>query len=277
MARPLVPLTLLALLAPARGDMALPPPTRLKVAVADAVVVGKVTAVPDKAEKAQLYKDDRRDMKVATVKVAIALMGKTGTTAKVGFISFGAAGRPRYPVAQLAKDQEALLILTKHPTKKGVFYLANYYDVVPKKDNVSFKKEVEEAKKVAKVLASPVSSLKAKSADDRLLAAALLIARYKTSPGANAKTEPVPAAESKLLLNVLAEADWGERPGRDYQLHPKTLFFRLSLTEKDGWVQPKDFQEIALVAKKWLKPNAGKYKMTRYVREKVAVEADPEP
>jgi len=274
----LVVLTLLAAVggAPARGDMIAPPPTRLKVAPADAVVVGKVTAVAEKAEKAEIYKGDERNLKIATVKVASALMGKAGTTVKVGFV-FNAGLPRRYPVAQLAKGQEALLILTKHPTKKGIYYLANYYDVVGKKDNAAFKNEVEEVKKVVKLMASPQTGLKAKSAEDRLLTAALLITRYKTPPPGSDKTEAVPPAESKLLLTALAEADWANPPGRDWQLSPQNLFFRLGVTAKDGWTQPQDFRQIAPAAKKWLKDNAGKFKMTRYVRDKVAVEPDPEP
>jgi hypothetical protein len=236
-------------------------------------------------------KGDTREMKVATVKVESAVMGKVGTTVKVGFfvnvnrpIGPGGGIRPpirRMPSASLTKDQEAMLILTKHPSKKDVYVLMNYYDVVAKKDNPNFKKEVEEAKKYAKVLASPMSSLKSKKAEDRLTAAGLLINRYKTPVGTNTKTEAVPAEESKLILTALAEADWAAntRPGArvDWQMNPQNLFFRLNPTDKDGWKPPQNGQNIAEEAKKWLKDNAGKYKMTRYVRDKVVVETSAEP
>jgi hypothetical protein len=266
-------LTLAAALAPG-GAMAPPPSVALRVAAADAVVVGKVTAVADKAEKAELVKDDERVMKVATVKVETAVMGKVAGTLKVGTVYYP-TGR-RFPVAQLTKGQEALLLLTRHPTKKGVYVLVNYYDVVANKNYPNFKKDLEAARRAVKVLVSPQGSLKAKKADERLFAAAVLITRYKTPAPGSTKAEVVPAAESKLILAALAEADWGER-SRDQLLGPQNLFYQLGLTAKDGWVQPRDFNQTAAEAKRWLKDNAAKYKMTRYVRDKVAAEADPEP
>src|SRR5262245_60045682 len=66
------------------GRRALPPPTVLRAAVADALVVGKVTEVADKAETVELSKGYTREMKVATVKVESAISGKPGKTIKVG-------------------------------------------------------------------------------------------------------------------------------------------------------------------------------------------------
>ena len=40
--------------------------------------------------------------------------------------------------------------------------------------------------------------------------------------------------------------------------------------------QPTDFNQTAPLAKKWLKDNAGTYKMTRYVREKLSTKASEE-
>jgi hypothetical protein len=257
------------------GAMAPPPSVALRVAAGDAVVVGTVTAITDKAEKAELVKDDGRVMKVATVKVESAVMGKVAGTIKVGTISYPRGGR--MPVAQLTKGQEALLVLTKHPTKKGVFVLANDYDVVANKNYPNFKKEIAEAKRVVAALTSPQSSLKAKKADERLFAAAVLLTRYKSPAPGSTKTEAVPAAESKLILNTLAEADWGARRGRDYYLSPQNLFYQFGLTAKDGWAAPMDFTQYAPLAKKWLKDNAGKFKMTRYVRDKATVEPSEEP
>jgi hypothetical protein len=279
----------LVLAIPARALMIAPPPNKLKFAVADAIVVGKVTEIAAKTVKAELYKGDTRELKVATVKVESSPLGKVGTTVKVGFFEnkpVGPGGGPGIgrpirpmPSAKLNKGDEALLILKKHPKEKGLYVLANYYDVIGKKDNPNFKKEIEEAKKTAKVLTGPQTALKAKSAEDRLTAAAILINRYKTPAFGSTKTEEVPAAESKLILTTLAEANWDERGGRgrDFNLAPQSLFFRLNLTEKDGWKQPRDFRTIATEAKKWLKDNAGKHKMTRYVHEKPVVQTSAEP
>ena len=46
------------------------------------------------------------------------------------------------------------------------------------------------------------------------------------------------------------------------------MFFRLGLTPKDGWTQPKDFNQTADEAKKWLKNNADKYRIERFVADK---------
>src|SRR5262245_42135025 len=105
MTHPLAALVLLLLAALARGGEAgPPPPVPLRVAVADAVLVGKVTDIAEKMEKAELYKGDTRELKIATVKVETAVLGKLGTTARVGFVH-NLTGR-RFPVAQLTKDQE---------------------------------------------------------------------------------------------------------------------------------------------------------------------------
>jgi hypothetical protein len=127
-------------------------------------------------------------------------------------------------------------------------------------------------------MAGPVAALKAKSADDRLLAAALLIVRYKTYDSANVKTEPVPAAETRLLFTVLAEADWQkDKAGGDPLMTPLALFQRLRLSKADGWVQPRDPAWVAPTAKAWLKANAGSYKLTRSVRNKVTPVPVEEP
>jgi hypothetical protein len=108
--------------------------------------------------------------------------------------------------------------------------------------------------------------------------AALLIVRYQTYDSANIKSEPVPAAESKLLLTVLAEANREkDKAGGDTLMTPRALFRRLRLSEKDGWVQPRGPDQVAPAAKRWLKDNADKYKMTRSARNKVTPVPVEEP
>ena len=51
-------------------------------------------------------------------------------------------------------------------------------------------------------------------------------------------------------------------------MNPQNYFFRLGLTEKEGWKQPQDAAAIPDAAKKWLKDNAEKYRIERYVAEK---------
>ena len=118
-----------------------------------------------------------------------------------------------------------------------------------------------------------MSGLKTKTADDRFQAAALLLQHYRTvQPGG--KLEPIAADESKLILEAIADGNWNVRPifrpGRAVQPTPQTVFFMLGLQAKDGWVQPKNFQEFPEAAKKWLKDNAGSYRIQRFVAQKTA-------
>jgi hypothetical protein len=270
----------LALVAPAKALMIAPPALPLRVATVDAILVGKVTGFGPKLVKAEMFKGDMRDMQIANVKVSDTVLGKPAKEVKVGF--FPAQGGPggvrpgggrpfiRRPGAQLTVGQEAMLLLTKHPTK-DVYTVEAYFNIINKKDNPNFAKELAEIKKSTKLLADPEKGLKSKNADDRFTTAAMLITRYRTPRGNNA-TEFVPAAESKALLTALAEADWAPKVGGPrvgFALTPQTIFYRLNLEPKDNWTQPKDFKEFPAEAKKWLKENAGKYKMERYIGTKL--------
>lgn len=285
MTHPLAALALLALTAAGAcgGAMAPPPSVALRVALADAVLVGQVTAIADKVESVKFSRDDNRTIKFATVKVETVILGKIGSTAQVGFVVYQGEMLRRFPVPQLTKGQEALLILMKHPAKKGAYVLANYYDavaVLDKKAFPNFKPRIDpiaEAKRAVQALRSPLTSLKAKKAEDRLFAASVLLTRYKTPAAGSTKTEPVPAAESKLILDALAGADWSAPDAGAGWGSPHALFYQLGLTAKDGWSQPQDFKQIAPAAKKWLKANSATYKMTRFVRDKATVEPSEEP
>ena len=56
------------------------------------------------------------------------------------------------------------------------------------------------------------------------------------------------------------------------------LLLILLLPVAAGWTQPKDFTQFPTEAKKWLKDNAGKYRIQRFVRasDKTGVEPEPE-
>src|SRR5262249_48192277 len=151
-----------------------------------------------------------------------------------------------------AKGDEVLVIARKHPTKKGA-YIANAYEgLFSSRGGPTYKDAVDEARKATDMLAEPMKSLKAKEANDRTMAAMLLVMGYTTSsPGT--KSEAVPAAESKLILETLAEANWAMR----LPLSQQDAFNRLG--EKEGWTAPKDYMQFPAEAKKWLKANAGKH------------------
>jgi hypothetical protein len=262
-------------------------PVPMRVAAADAVVVGKVAELAEKTESSDLFKGDPRQMQVTTVKVEETISGKKAKTVKVAFFPPEAAPanggriRPRLGrgSVQLTKDQEGLFFLTKHPTKKDVYVVQAYFDVVTKAGNTNFGVERDEARRAAKLLADPKKGLESKDAAERLETAAMLLTRYRTPPVGGAKTEPVSAAESKRILTVLAEADWTNVNPRNYMANPMGLFFGLNPQPKDGWEHPKDPTTVQAEAKKWLKANAGKFKIQRFVREadkKTDLEPEPE-
>ncbi len=243
-----------------------PPPAPTRVATSDLVVVGKVTGFGPKLVKAELFKGDTRDLQIAVVKVEDTLRGKAGKEIKVGFVP--PAGGPIRPGfrrggIQLKVDQEGLFFLAKHPSK-DLFILQTDYHFLNKQGNPAFVREVDYVRKCVKLLARPKDGLRSREADDRYLTAAMLIERYRTGqPGA--KTERVPADESKLILTALAEANW-IKPGPQFiRLSPQLLFGKLGLTAKDGWTPPRDFRQYGEEARKWLKDNAGKYRIRRYV------------
>jgi hypothetical protein len=252
-----------------------------RVANSDLVIVGKVTDFGAKTVKSELFKGDMRQMQIAKVKVSDTVQGKAGKEIKVGFFppASGPGGGPIRPGfrrggLQLKIGQEGMFFLKKHPTQ-DVYVAQADFDFMTKTGNPGFAKELDAAKKAAKLLAKPKDGLKSKSADDRFLTAALLIVRYRTAKPGSTKTEQVSAEESKLILTTLADAEWTKVNRQFGMLNPMAMFYRLGLGPKDGWM-PKPGSNIAEQAKKWLKDNAGKYRINRFVADEKKTEK-PEP
>jgi hypothetical protein len=275
----LAALALLFLTAPLTALMVAPTPIPDRLALADAVVVGKIVSIEDKTVAAKRFPGDpnKSEFKVALIQIDDPLYGAKGLTrVRLGFVPPPPQvqpnpGRPviggginRFPQMNHAVGQEACFFLKKHAD--GDFYVAPmYFDVIDKKV-AGFDKEIAQVKQCAKLLENPGASLQAKNADERLLTAAMMLTRYRTPPAGvqNPKTEALSAEQSKLLLEALASADWSKRIDGT-QVSPQMVFFRLNLTAKDGWTQPKNGQEIPAAAQKWLKDNADKYRVQRFV------------
>src|SRR5260370_1413053 len=109
-----------------------------------------------------------------TLLAAAAIAGQVSNPTNQTQPPTGARFRP----PTLIEDEEALLYLTKH--FDGDFYVMQGIQDVVKKPNANYEKDVAEAKKVAKLLADPMASLKSKDADERFQTAAMLIERYRT-------------------------------------------------------------------------------------------------
>src|SRR5439155_21208736 len=126
---------------------------------------------------------DTAEYRIALVKVEDAILGARGIThIRVGFLPpppppQGGPGirprfRPPFRSVNFTEGLEACLFLTRH--FDGHFYTAPaYFDVIEKKGNTTFAREVDEARQAAKLLDDPTAGLTAGKADDRFLTAAL--------------------------------------------------------------------------------------------------------
>src|SRR5436309_3290308 len=126
----------------------------------------------------------------------------------------------------------------------GAFYTASGGLSFLDQKNPNFDKDLALVKRCCKILQEPDAALKAKNAEERFLAAAMLLAQYRTRKSATAKSEPIDAEQSKLILQALAGADW--TPATDFmKLSPVMVLGRLPLTAKDGWTPPRDAKAYA--------------------------------
>ncbi|HMF14994.1 MAG TPA: hypothetical protein VKE94_21910, partial [Gemmataceae bacterium] len=218
---------------------------------------------------------EKTEFQVAVIEIADAVRGAKGLThVRVAFPLPQAAGPPRPgplrrgPTVSLTKGQEGCFFLQQHP-EEALFLLEPVAQPLDAKSD-TYKKELAEAKRFAKLLQDPTAGLKSKDADERVLTAGLLVARYRSFRPGKTKQESIDAEQSKLILQALADADF-TKPASTTGIAPQQTFFMLGLTDKDGWNPPpfKDFQkEFPAVVKKWLQDNAGKYRIQRIVGEK---------
>jgi len=246
-----------------------------RVAKADAVVVGKVASVEEKTVKAKSPFGSEVEYQIAIVKIVNGISGVNGLTqVKVAFeVPHNSDGkpiplRPTTPQPKLQKDQEVCLFLRKHPTE-SFFVLTNANQILDKK-NEDFDKAVNRVKKMVTLMEDPNKSLKSEDAEGRFHTAAMLIIRYRTPCGPDLTTEAIDAAQSKAILEVLAETDLKKKyPGLP-NWDALTAFYRLGLTDKDGWQLPenRNEQNITNAVKSWLKANAGSYRIRRFVPDK---------
>jgi len=264
----------------ARGIVPLAEPSLpQRTALADLVIVGKVTALePDLVQASPLLRIPgiaRIPYQVAVVSVQTPVLGiKTSSQIRVGYVVLPSATQEsqvkyrRLARLKLAEGQEGCFFLTKHPEEP--FYVAQAaYEFLDKSKTKSYEAKLAEIKHCAQLLHDPDAGLQAKTPADRLLTAAMLIFRYRTARSAYSgkpTTAPIDANQSRRILSVLAEAEWKEEEA-PFELSPFSLFMRLDLTPEDGWTPPKSVPEQISAAKKWLRENAGSYRIQKYVPE----------
>jgi hypothetical protein len=283
--------------------IAQPVVTQARMMQADAIFAGRVVAMePMDVEVESAKGQPKVTYRIATVQVTEAIHGlkKDTKMVRVAFVAQPNNGQPggiggaggaggniqilpaiqpgapggglRRPFPgnanmQLTVGQDGLFSVNKH--FKENFYLSpNYQNFVNRENNPNFENDVKSAKSLAKVMGDPVANLKAEDKQDRYLAAAVLITKYRSNTlGQPMKTEKIDAAESKLILQALAGGDW--TPGRFNAAipNPFELFNQLGITVKDGYElkNVRNQQDIAQAMQKWLDDNNGKYVIQKLV------------
>jgi RNA polymerase sigma factor (sigma-70 family) len=214
------------------------------------VVIGKVGKFEEK---------EQLEHRISVIKIEESVKGMKGlTSVRVGTpamdnnpavppINFNGGGRgiavpaiARLAPPQFTEGMEGVFFLKKHD--KGDFYvLANPFTSIMPKAQPNYEEQVKLVKDVAKFLETPLEkSLAAEKAEDRLLAAGLLVLQYRTRKNyaTPAKEEAIDAEQSKQILKVLAEADF-TKPEPRLGMTAMDLFFRLGVTQKDGWQPPQ--------------------------------------
>ncbi len=238
----------------------------------DAAVLGKVTGIEKELAEVKAHPDAKETTAytVAIVKVETAILGIKNTThLKVGFIRRAEPAREDFLEddrnLNLDEGGEYLLILQKHPV--GGFYTYTY-STPPQK--LPAEAAVAEVKLAAGAIADPMKALKAEKAQDRALAAVVLLMHYRQAASRGA-TERVAldADENAAILKAIAEGDYTvaitgyTTLTSSYQL--------LGLSANDGWKHPiaKPGENHNLVMQKafqeWLAGPGAKFRFQKSV------------
>jgi hypothetical protein len=256
---------------------------------ADAVVVGKVTAIEKEQVTAAPAPGDpsKLSYSVAVVKVESGLFGADNAThVRVAFIppaperreppAAGAPGRAPartgFQPVHLKEGTEGLFYLSKH--HGGQFYVIQPIMRPAETKFDGYKDELALAKRACAVFRDPLKALKAEKAEERGFAALVLVNKYRAypeNPGVQYEQGRVTAEESRLILKGLTEASWKPdvKGGDAYR-----AFASLGLTAQDGWKHPalKPGEDFAAKTKEafaeWLAGPGKDYQIRKWVPKK---------
>jgi len=250
-----------------------PPPGPSRVATSEVIFLGRVMEFEPVDVDAKQFPNAKETAKyrIAIVKVTEVIRGlKDEKTIRVGFVPPPAEPKPGVPRIgggfrgpTLEAGQEGLFMINKH--HEGKFYQAPDFGYFVSSQDKNLDKEIKTAKKVIEIMGNTTKALKSDDADERLLAASILIAKYRTPKVFPNKEEPIDAEESKLILSALANAKW--TPVVFGQPNPQQLFFQLGIGPNDGWkvparvTNPDDFPNAI---KGWIRDH-GDYRIKKYV------------
>jgi hypothetical protein len=277
------------------GKMAIP----VCVELSDCIVLGRVTAIEEKPVSVPPFpgSPQKIEYRIAVVKIDEGLVGAKGLTqVRIAFqppapppappknqpgLPVQVGGGPGFRMPTLAVGQEGCFLLKRHSEDTFFRSVDNFYGPIVKANNADFDNKVALVKRCVKLGSDADAGLKSKDAGDRLLTAYLLLNRYRKDRGPKSETEPIDAAQSKLILEAIARADWfidlKTLPAASEDLvTPRRVFYTLGPTAKDGWNPPqqgnRDFRiwqaELDAAAQKWLKDNTSTYRVQRWVPDK---------
>jgi hypothetical protein len=244
---------------------------------ADYTVLGRVRRIEPELTLAAAGPDDvyQSAFRIAVIQVQELISGAEGLPElRVGFRPVRHA---RHRHLELAVGDEGCFFLKRHEeqpfwTLQPAVRPAGSARPDPfflRPDSLGYAKEIELARRCARLLRNARDGLTAESAEDRLLTAALLVKRYRGDPNplqwfrpGGLNTQPIDAEESRLILSVLAAADLTAG-------HPEVdvsalgVFGQLGLEPADGWELTFDRSAIPEKARAWLKAHAGLYRIQR--------------
>jgi hypothetical protein len=229
-----------------------------KVAIAECVVLGKITAIQDKPTQG---KGEMRgwDFTIVDVEIKESLYGaKDKKQVRFGFPDIDKQrAKPGLTVGQIG-----YFCGLRDGTND--FYIFPVGCSGADKDP-GFEKDLTAARRLGRLLEHSEQGLKSTDVEDRLLTAYLLVLRNCYAPwrrGSVGKAEPIDAEQSKRILLALAEGDWKKN-----RREVREAVAALQLSVKFGAPPLKDFppeggeEQWVAAAKQWLKQNAETYRI----------------
>jgi hypothetical protein len=233
-----------------------------KVAVADCVVLGKITAIQDKPVQG---KGGMRgvDFTIVEVEIKESLYGaKDKKQIRMGFPNIDKQGtkqgaKPGRSVGQIG-------YFCGLRDGKNDFYIVPVGCSSAEKDP-GFEKDLTAVRRLCRLLEHAEEGLKSTDVEERLLTAYLLILRNCYAPwrrGMVGEAKPIHAEQSKRILLALAEGDWKKN-----RREVRGAVAALQLSVKFGAPPLKDFppeageEQWVAAAKQWLKQNAETYRI----------------
>jgi hypothetical protein len=234
------------------------------------------------------------NFKVAVVKVSEDIFGAKGVTQiRVAFVPQlmprPDGDQPLNPIRPIRPPIRGFGVVNLEADMEGTFFLKkhheeDFYILTPNcppmlKKEANYDKELANVKKVGPILKNPLEAMKAKDINDRVMAAAIFTQKNNTYPQIDAtkfvaKQQPISAEETKLVVDILLEADWSKVDQNNQFANPQTIFYSLNLQPQDGFKYPAfdgkgDFNKILKDSfTAWAKADSGKFRLKKWVAEK---------